>query len=353
MYEKFIKITGVKNMENKIIISIITVLLVTIISLANVPTVSAHTPPVAGDPPIDPAEGVVVPGGGNTAWSFFYGHSPGYGTYLRDVQWDSATNTPPGVLNRYIGMVSIPWIRVNGVTYTFAAPVPRVLANPIVNRYTVLFTYPAFVDATGDTHSVTVFFDIWDLPPAAPTGTEAYIDVIVTDSVTPPIGGGGAGAWLLDVGVRTDFDIDGIATPGMDQAYGYTPPGIWAIQPVETIWPVGGGGRIVDPVYGMEIMQEDLPTSGPFPIGPWAGIVPNAIAGPGIPDTFWFVLYNPPPAPLEYLGLPPAGPNAYVLPPQGIFPADIIIWDWAAVNIINIGGPGPFVGSVNLRVWMR
>jgi hypothetical protein len=282
----------------------------------------------------------------NTAWSFFYGHSPGYGTYLRDVQWDSATNTPPLVLNRYIGMLSIPWIRINGVTYTFAAPVPRVIVNPIPNRYQVTFTYPAFVDVTGDTHTVTVLFDIWDLPPAAPTGTESYIDITVTDTIAPGIGG--APNWIVDVGIRTDFDIDGIVTPGMDQAYGYTPPGVWAIQPVETIWPVAGG-RMVDPVYGMEVMQEDMPTSAPFPAGPWAGIVPNAIAAPGIPDTFWFVLYNPPPWPWEYLGLPPAGPNAYVIPPQAILPADIIIWDWASVFIP--GGAAPS-GSVNLRIWM-
>ena len=55
-------------MKNKVVISITTILLVALISLANVPTASAHVPigpPI--DPPLDPGEVFVGPGGINTA----------------------------------------------------------------------------------------------------------------------------------------------------------------------------------------------------------------------------------------------------------------------------------------------
>ena len=69
-------------MKTQRIIGIATILVALLLTLANIPTVSARVPtgpPV--DPPLDPAEawypGIVPP---PTPYTFFYGHSPNYGS---------------------------------------------------------------------------------------------------------------------------------------------------------------------------------------------------------------------------------------------------------------------------------
>ncbi len=334
-------------MITKKIIWIVTTLVILLLVFANIPSISAHTPVSPPDPALDPTEGLVF----NALWSVNWGHSINYGSYIRDVQWDSALNTPPGTLNRYLGMLNIPYITISGTNYMFAAgAIGKVFtAIALPGHFSLTYTYPPIIDGAGDTHTVNIVIDIHDTPPFSPAGfpADACITITATDTYVQT---GGGGPKIFGVPVRADFDIDGLATPGADIAYIYQvpggggPPPTWVPQGIETQHgPLGLAGQ--DPTYGMEVMQDDFFVStmwmfGPWASGPWGGIVPFATAGAN-PDTFYLVAYNVPP-PFEYLGPPILYLNA-----QGIGVQDVVIWDETA---IGFGAAGSY--TINLRIWI-
>jgi hypothetical protein len=339
-------------MKSKISIGIISILLVVLMCLANVPNVTAHVPgTVPGDPALDPTEIFWAAG----MWSFFYGHSINYGSYIRDVRWTNPLN----VNERYLGMLSVPYVSINNVIYRFAsAQVMKIFLMPAPPGHVqVSFFYPNIVDANGDVHSVNIIFDIWDSPPTSPygpgAGMDAKIEIFGNDNI----------AWFSnpavvpncqwDVPVRADFDIYDVISPGVDDIYLYTgavPP--WTMQNWElTQARAAIGGQ--DPVYGMEVLVKDSVWSpGGFPTlipaatnGPWGGIVPYCSV-PGAPagavqDMFHLLAYNPPPV-LEYLG-PPAPYNNG----QAIGTIDNVVWDETRCIVAN-----GLNGNTNIPVWL-
>ncbi len=336
-------------MIRKTTIGIISVLLVVLMCLANIPTVSAHVPGTnPGDPALDPTEVPIAFG----PWVFSYGYSQNYGSYVRDVQWNSVSFG----WERYLGMLSVPYITIQGTRYipltgTVIKPAAPIF-GPQPGRIRVPFNYPPILDAAGDTHNVQIMFDLWTARAGIGTGVEATIDITATDTIM--VGPAGTPAWTFDIPVRADFDIHDIASPGADDAWIYLPnPAppplwIWRARAVEVTHPGGPGARNVDPLYGMEVIVDDSVLSGAPLGGPWGGIAPHSIAAgvpPGAsPDIFRLVLYNAPPA-LEYLG-PPAG---YVNG-QGIAATDNIVWD---ETFLTINAPPPPGGSsINLRIWL-
>ena len=211
-------------MKGKFLIGFISIVLVAILCLANIPNITTHVPGTnPGDPPLDPAEGFY---GGGGIWSFFYGHSSYYGSYLRDVRWTDPTN----VNERYLGMLSVPYVSINNVIYTFtsAQMVRMFIAAAPPGHVQVSFFYPNIVDANGDIHSVNIIFDIWDSPPTSPygpgTNLDAKIEIFGNDNIL----------WISnplivpncqwDVPVRADFDIYDLMSPGVVDIYLYTGP---------------------------------------------------------------------------------------------------------------------------------
>jgi len=339
-------------MVNKKIVEIISALIIAIILLANVPSAAAHVPPTApGDPAIDPAEIVVA----NGIWFFNAGHAPGYGSYIRDIQWANGA----GIVNRYLGMLSIPYIRINGVVSVFAA-VPKALV-PVAppGHLQVVFTYPVIVDALGDFHNIVITFDLHSNPPFSPIGgwADARIQITATDTVTYN-SGAAPGGWIFDIPIRADFDIWDIVSPALDDAHIYLPAGggTWTLQGLEITYGPGAG-RVTDPVYGMEILVDDSVVTGNppgpaagVPNGPWGGIVPFRLAAGalGPADNFHLVLYNPmPPGPLEYLGPPPPYVNG-----QAIAPADNVVWDETSLLIAAPAVGGVTAGTIMVDVWI-
>ncbi len=334
-------------MIRKTTIGIISVLLVILMCLANIPTVSAHVPGTnPGDPALDPGEGFWSAG----MWSFYYGHSINYGSYIRDVRW---TN-PFGVTERYLGMLSVPYVSINNVVYTFtSAQVTKIFAmSAPPGHVQVSFFYPNIIDGNGDIHGVNIVFDIRDNPPSSPIGggVDAKIEIFGVDNII----------WLSnpavilncqwDMPVRADFDIYDIRSSGLDNIYLYTgTPGRWGLVNWEFTQARGLiGGQ--DPVYGMEVLVKDsvwsppgFPTFLPKPTtnGPWGGIVPYCSV-PGAPvgavqDMFHLLAYNAPPT-LEYLGPPGPYNNG-----QWIGTADNVIWDetrcivtWGTSTVTNV-----------------
>ncbi len=338
-------------MKIKKYIGIIIGLIIFSLILANVPSVAAHVPPGApGDPPIDPAELIV----GNGIWFFNAGHALGYGSYVRDIQWANAA----GVVDRYLGMLNIPYIRINGVVSVFAA-VPKVLVQVApLGHFQVVFTYPVIVDALGDFHNIVITFDLHSNPPFSPYAgwTDARIQITATDTVTYN-SGAAPGGWVFDIPIRADFDIWDIVSPGLDDAHLFLPPapGAWVFQPIEVTYGPAIG-RVTDPIYGLEVLVDDSVITGNppgptllAPNGPWGGIVPFSTAGAS-QDVFHLVLYNPtPPFPLEYLGPPPPYVNG-----QAIGAADNIVWDETSLTIPAPPPPLPAItsGTITVDVWI-
>lgn len=337
------------RMKNNRIIYIITTIVLLVLIIANIPSVIAHVPGTnPADPALDPTEVPVVWG----PWSFSYGYSQNYGSYLRDVQWNSATFG----WERYLGMLSVPYITIQGTRYipltgTVNKPAAP-LFGPQAGRVRITFIYPVIIDAVGDIHNVQVTFDLWTARAGIGTTWEATIDITAIDTIIP--GPAGTVAWTFDVPVRADFDIHDIASPGLDDAWIYLanpappPAWIWTAQGIEVTHPGGPGARNIDPVFGMEVMVDDSVLSGAPLAGPWGGIAPHSIVA-GVPagaapDIFHLVLYRAPPV-FEYLGPPAPYVNG-----QGIAAADNIVWD---ETFLTIAAPPPPGGSsINVRTWL-
>ena len=337
-------------MKIKRFVGIATALVVFLLILANVPTVSAHVP--AGpplDPALDPAEVFWAAG----MWSFFYGHSINYGSYLRDVRWTNSL----GVNERYLGMLSVPYVTINNNNYGFtSAQVARIFLMPAPPGHVqVSFFYPAIVDANGDIHNVNIIFDIWDSPPTSPLGAgmDAKIEVFANDNIAW-FSNPGVVPWCQwDVPVRADFDIYDVSSPGVDDIWLYTGGIIpWSVQNWEFTQGPGAIG-VQDPVYLMEVLVKDsvwspggFPTRGPPPAtnGPWGGIRPfcsvaGAPAG-ATPDQYNLLLYNP--GIWEYIGPPTPYNNG-----QWIGTTDNVIWDETYCRVNN-----GISGNTNVQVWL-
>ena len=319
-------------MKGRKIVSLIVGFVVSLLIFAGIPTVSAFCPgPIAGE---------VAVAGAN--FSFSYGHNAMYGAYLRDIQWNSPTNG----WDRYYGMLTIPWFRINGVRYFppgggFGGGAPVCVAGGGgAPDFTVTWTYTFTIGPPpNNLHMVTYQVTLWHLPPFAPTGTEAVIDITATHSVTFVAGGGG-GPWTFDFAVRNDFDIAGLTVvPTTDLAY--THAGVWLLQPVEITFTTIAPG---DPLYFMDVFQEDnrWTVGAPVPAtGPWAGIVGPKF-GPLNPENYHLVLY----VAGQNRGLPVGYVNG-----QGIANADIVIWHetgWVINNPAGIPGPPGTVTSVSI-----
>jgi hypothetical protein len=340
-------------MQKKITISIITVLLVVLISLANIPTASAYVPvgPPA-DPALDPTQVFFMDPLG--MYSFTYGHCANYGSYLLDFQWLS----PATGWERYMGMLSVPYFIVNGITYIFAvggAAKAAVLIGP--SHWQIVFNYMPIGDANGDIHTFQVIYDIWHTPPppiSPAPGTDLRIDILISDTVI--WNGGPGGPWNFNAPIRADFDIADLVSPAMDDVYVWTgAPPAWTAQWVETAWPIPPPPLFVDPLYGLAVMQNDFVVSGAYPLGPWGAIIPFNIAS----DTF-YLLANQGAVPWEYLGPPviyntaqSIGASNPVPPPPPVF-TDIVVWDDMAPIIIprppNPGGMSS--GTLNPQIWI-
>jgi hypothetical protein len=321
-------------MLSKKILWMISSLVILFLILANVPSVSAHVPGTAtGDPALDPAEAFWSTG----IWSFYYGQSINYGSYLRDVQW---TNTANGVTERYFGMISVPYVRINGVIYRFtSAQVTIATFTPsLPGHIQVSYFYPPIILANGDTHFVNIIYDIWDSPTG---GSDARIEVFANDNI----------AWVStalgctwDVPVRVDFDIYDVSSPGSDDAYIWTGgPPTWVAQTTEiTHGPAGLGTQSGAP-YNLEVKVQDPPATGTYI--PWGGISPYCVTpgAPAIatPDTFHLLRYNAPPI-LEYLGPPPPYVNL-----QAIWSTDNVVWDETSTWLTN-----GMNGNTNLKIWI-
>ena len=340
-------------MKKKRIISIITTLVILLLVLANIPKVTAHVPTgPPGDPPLDPIEMFYATPGG--AYSFFYGHKAEYGSYIRDFQWLS-----PGFgWDRYIGMLSITNIWINGEPYTFDSPaVARAIFMIAPNHDQLTFIYQPAIDINGDIHNIVITFDIWHTPPMSPVpGSDLLIDIIITDNIIwnsgLPFG------WVFDVSVRADLDIADLANPAADFVHVYRrnpsppPQNIWQKRRSETTW--NPPNRVSDPLYNMEVMMNDTNMSSTWPASPWAGIVPPWALGNPAGDTFYLVLYNPPPWPWEYLGPPINYQTGQAFPGPGNS-GDIVVWDDTSLFIPPLLPPPPvFISGVtNLQIWMQ
>ncbi len=340
-----------KIMIRKTTIGVISVLLVILMCLANIPAVSAYVPvgPPA-DPPLDPTQVFFMDPGG--MYSFTYGHCGNYGSYLLDFQWFS-----PGTgWERYMGMLSVPYLIVNGITYIFAFPgVAKAAVFIGPSHWQIVFNYMPIGDANGDIHTFQVIYDIWHTPPAPispASGTDLRIDILISDTVT--WNGGPGGPWFFNAPIRADFDIADLIMPGMDDVYVWTGvPPAWTVQWWETLWPAVPPVPI-DPMYGLAVMQNDFVVSGAYPVGPWGGIVPFNIGS----DTF-YLLANQGAAPWEYLG-PPALYNggqsiggSNIMGPPPIF-TDIVVWDdMAPIIIPRPQFPGMSItGTLNPQIWI-
>ena len=118
-----------------------------------VPSMVAHVPTNPPDPALDATEVFFMDPAG--AYSFNYGHQPNYGSYIRDFQWAS-----PGTgWDRYLGMLSVPYVMVNGVIYTFATPaVAKAAAFVGISHWSIVFTYMPIADGNGDFHNFMITF---------------------------------------------------------------------------------------------------------------------------------------------------------------------------------------------------
>ena len=280
---------------NKKVISFGTALVVLFLVLANVPSVVGHVPGSSpGDPALDASE-VSISG---NIWSFYYGHSAGYGPYIRDVQWCNNS------WELYVAMASVPWVEID--YNEIELPSGTSLKNHRMfsaAHYLVWFNY-----ALGG-GTLNVSFELYDKPGFAPnTAKDAWINIQVAYSPS------GVAVPVMAL-FRVDFDLCGLETPGNDNVDAYeTPPipgGSWHLQDQEITYSSAGP---YDPTYGMKVIQYETPSDEGDNKVPWAGIQPFSVD-----DAFDLIRYNS--TSNEYKG----DPNTYVND-EDIDPEDIVIW---------------------------